>query len=108
MRLIDLHPKWYTVGGPCSEERPHVGLILDCPCGCGRRVAVNIDPPIGDAKTLPHAWQRTGETFDNITLSPSLLIHGGAQFRDPTADDAEVRTCKGWHGWIRNGEVTNA
>ncbi len=38
-------------------------------------------------------WQRTGETFDTLTLTPS--IHSRK----------EKGGC-GWHGFITNGEVT--
>ena len=37
-------------------------------------------------------WQRTGDTFETISLSPSI--------------DASSADCGGhWHGWITNGEV---
>jgi hypothetical protein len=47
--------------------------------------------PIGPG---PHVnekgWRRTGDTFDTLTLTPSILRIGGC----------------GWHGFVTNGEVT--
>lgn len=40
---------------------------------------------------LPWGWQRTGETLDTLTLSPSV------QRGEPCP--------KRWHGYIRNGEA---
>lgn len=35
-------------------------------------------------------WTVSGDTFENLTTTPSILIEGGC----------------GWHGFITNGEVT--
>ena len=37
-------------------------------------------------------WQRTGDTFETLTLHPSIL-------RSPQKGGC------GWHGWVTNGEV---
>lgn len=109
MRLADLEPRWVGAGGEGvrdasgnpEPERHGVGLSFRCPCGRtdhrpdSDRVYVALANPLDGG--APHispgelAWQRTGDTFETLTLSPSIL-----------------RTLKvgcGWHGWIRNGEV---
>jgi len=90
MRLSDLNP--VLMDG--KDGATGVGLIFDCPCGkCGAPCHVMFRNPISG---LPYAdrpsWERAGDTFDTLTLAPS--IH-----RDP-----KLGGC-GWHGYIRNGEV---
>lgn len=101
MKLTDLNPKFYGAGGPGvtradGSPAPHregVALVFDCPCGgeC-LPVAVEFANPLDGGPPLRsdgHTWQRTGDTFETLTLQPSILR------RD---------FCK-WHGWIRAGEV---
>lgn len=80
------------------RARKGIGLTFNCPCGCLVRGFVSFTNPLdgGPAVELerPH-WDRTGETFKNLTLSPS--IHRVK----------EKGGC-GWHGFITNGNVTNA
>ena len=90
MRLTDLEPRLYGHGGE------GVGMTFLCPCGCGIRAAVTFRNPIDglgpfDAGGTP-TWKREGDTFETMTLSPSILRTTG---------------CK-WHGWIRNGEIVEA
>jgi hypothetical protein len=104
-RLIDLDPHWVGAGGPgifTKEMQPvparrGVGLSFDCPCGCDVRGYVAFENPLdgGPPKTNPGepTWHRTGDTFETLTLAPSIL-------RRP-----EKGGC-GWHGFITNGEVT--
>lgn len=108
MRLTDLDPRWccdaeIVIGGIKQhfENRRGMAVSFECPCCAGResndpkksRLAVwfanPIDglPPTDDAKSL---WHREGESFENLTLSPSV-------------DASEFGH---WHGFIRNGEVT--
>lgn len=105
MRLVDLNPQFYGYGGEGisdkygnpSHERTGIGLLCDCPCGkCGNLLGVPFANPIDGqpppGSLGPRGWERTGETFDTLTLSPSILRNrakGGC----------------GWHGFIRNGEV---
>lgn len=42
-----------------------------------------------NSDSTPH-WNRFGDTFDTLTLSPSI----------------DCSRCGHWHGFIRNGEVT--
>ena len=117
MRLVDLNPRWMSAGGEGITDkdghsvplRTGVGIGFDCPCPqcTARRVGdrdkdfhlrVYFDfanpldggPPISDER---HVWQRTGDTFDSLRLSPSILDKGRC----------------GWHGHVDlhvPGEVT--
>lgn len=109
MKLTDLNPRWVGAGGEGITQngeavpaRHGVGISFDCPCGkCGIRCYVDFANPLDGGASLwdeypTHpAWQRTGETFKTLTLTPSILrsrAKGGC----------------GWHGFITNGEVTGA
>jgi len=105
MRLTELHPEWMGAGGAGITdaagnpvpERHGVGVLLDCPCGCDRQLYVPFANPIdgGPPVNDGHAsWQRTGDTFETLTLTPSILRM------------KEKGGC-GWHGFITNGEVTS-
>lgn len=102
MKLTDLNPRWLIAGGPGITrngkpvpQRNGVGMSFDCPCGCGQRRVVEFSNPLdgGPCHTDDgHTWDRSGDTFETITLKPSIRAtrpHG----------------C-GWHGYITNGEVT--
>jgi hypothetical protein len=113
MRLVDLNPKWVGSGGEgisTGDGRPvppreGVAIMFDCPCGGHEdakgdetrefqsRVFVHIDPAMdgkpADESSKP-AWKRTGDSFENLTLEPSIQRVGG------------------WHGFVRNGEIVNA
>lgn len=103
MRLTSLNPVFASYGGArvsradTGEPIPlalGVGVIFDCPCGNAdeeHRCYVPFANPIGPG---PHVsekgWRRTGDTFETLTLTPSILRRG----------------C-GWHGFITEGEVTS-
>ena len=102
MRLVDLHPRFaidadIVIGGVSRHFEGRLGMAISFECphclGSGQRLAVwfanPIDggPPTDDATKL---WQRTGETFDSLTLSPSI----------------DASATGHWHGFIANGEVT--
>ena len=109
MKLIDLDPRWCSdgdivIGGVVKhfEGRRGMAVSFECPHCVARfqqtgdrrvqRLAVwfqnPVDggPPTDDAK---HLWQRTGDTFETLTLSPSI---------DASSDGH-------WHGFITNGEI---
>ena len=103
MKLTDLNPKFvghggdgitYRKDGKPVPRREGVGLSFDCPCGgvCGQRPMLFLDPPMDGGALLPNTttWKRTGDTFEAMTLTPSLL-RGAA--------------CK-WHGFLTNGVLT--
>lgn len=93
-RLVDADPVWVD-GSANGPERRGTGIIFNCPihdedCFAGVQFANPIDGgPPHDADGAP-TWRRTGETFETLTLSPSIRRLGGA-------DGCE------WHGFIRDG-----
>lgn len=106
MRLTDLNPQFLNSGGEGISQadgspaplRTGVGVDFDCPCGNhddGHRCYVPFANPLDGGPGLhgERGWQRTGETFEALTLTPSILRVRG-------------RGGCGWHGFITNGEVT--
>lgn len=100
-RLVDLNPKFFGNGGEgvtnlAGEPVPRregCALVCDCPCGCDQRLVVPFKNPIDGGPVIePKGWDRTGDTFETLTLSPSIQRVGGCA----------------WHGFIRNGEIVNA
>lgn len=97
MRLADLHPRWGTWSGGTTR----IEVSFDCPVhGKAHRVIVPFVNPLDSGRPVmrTHLWFRTGETFDTLTLTPSIdyTKYDNGELRDPTC----------WHGWITNGEVT--
>lgn len=102
MKLTDQNPRWIGAGGDGvtgpngapAPARSGVGIMLDCPCGApGASLYVPFANPLdGGPQHGAQGWQRTGETFDTLTLRPSIQrIASGCNCR--------------WHGFITNGEV---
>lgn len=98
MRLTELEPRWGATQGrkgmalnflcpACQADKsdPHhmLGVWFANPLDGG---------PMRDPALTPNAyrWTRTGETFAELTLAPSINYEGH------------------WHGFIRNGEIINA
>lgn len=103
MKLTDLDPRFYSSGGEGITDsktgeptplREGVGIGFDCPCGCETRVYIDFKNPMDGGPQLrgdKHAWTRTGDTFADITLRPSIQRMGG---------------CK-WHGFLTDGELVS-
>ena len=109
MRLTELDPRWavdadIVLGGVVRhyENRHGMAVSFECPHCVAReaatgdkrviRLAVWFANPIdGLAPTddASHLWNRTGETFETLTLTPSV---------DASSDGH-------WHGFIRNGAI---
>jgi hypothetical protein len=114
MKLTDLKPRWFDVPGVGTNKD---GITFLCPCDAckklpePRRLAVQFANPIGsdplpqmtqkeknvhlfELRTFDVApstlWQRTGETFEDLTLSPSV----------------DASKSGHWHGYISNGQIT--
>ena len=111
MRLIDLNPRWF--GLPPAIRQ---GITFDCPhCRTTRLAVPFVNPIDGSAPislepkilwpllqprpdaapgqvTVPPGfhWTRTGDTFDVLTLSPSV----------------DASKSGHWHGHIMSGGVT--
>lgn len=107
MRLLDLSPRWFDVPGTGTDKD---GVTFLCPHCREVRLAVQFANPV-DAEPKPlmsnkdqrrHVhdlgtfdvppgtlWGRTGETFETLTLNPSV----------------DASQAGHWHGWIRNGEA---
>lgn len=105
MRLHELNPEWMDAGGEGisnadgspTTARHGVGVMCDCPCGNkdgSHRLYVPFANPLDGGPPMQtgknNGWQRAGDTFESLTLTPS--IH------------RIVPSC-GWHGFITNGEV---
>lgn len=95
MRLTDLHPTFAAETGRHGQ-----GIIFDCPNNIGEessRIMIPFKQPLdGGAPFVDRTvlWDRTGEDFETLTLAPSI------QFTMPNVT--------AWHGFIKNGEITNA
>lgn len=78
-------------------RRTGIGIILmRCPCGCDEPLFVPFKNPLdGGPSCEPRGWERTGDTFETLTLSPSILR-------------AKDKGGCGWHGFIRGGQVIGA
>jgi len=113
MKLTDLNPHWVTVpqaapgyhGDDSSYVKLYIGITFRCPhCHAGERGEVfyigiffanPVDPdnwlpritPLG--KLAEHVWNRTGDTFETLSLTPSV----------------DASKYGHWHGFITNGEV---
>lgn len=114
MRLAALQPRWFDVPGIGGDKD---GVTFLCPCGrCLAdpakqvRLAAQFANPIGaepkpvmtfkekyhhvhELKTfdVPPGvlWKRKGETFEDLTLSPSI----------------DASPAGHWHGFVEKGEI---
>ena len=114
MRLTDLNPRWFA-----EEGRQGQGVTFECPCCVGKpngvRLAAAFVPALDDGPpisrkastlypllwprdgiadgvvTVPPGihWQRTGDSFEDLTLSPSI----------------DASPAGHWHGWLQGGEI---
>lgn len=104
MKLTELNPHWITFSQNCGVP-VYIGMTFRCPhCPAGDRgetgyIAVYFDKPVDPEQWLPRCeplgklaefqWHRVGETFETLTLTPSINAGGVGH----------------WHGWITNGEI---
>lgn len=107
MKLTELSPRWFDVSGVGTDKD---GISFLCPHCLKRRLGVQFansiggeeKPPMTQKEKMKHihelrtfdigmstVWQRTGDTFENLTLFPSIDCSNSGH----------------WHGWITNGEV---
>lgn len=99
MKLTELNPRWTSFTDPSSGIRS--GITFDCPHCQTQRLGVVFSNPIdpqgwlekGITKpTVECEWERSGESFETLTLSPSL-------------DNSRIDAGGHWHGFIKNGEI---
>lgn len=98
MRLTELDPRWIRAG----EGRTGMGVAFECPVHggrCGMLGVWFVNPIDGGSPAEPSIeptfrWQRTGDTFDTLTLTPSV---------DASQNKYHDTPC--WHGFITNGEI---
>lgn len=97
MKLAELHPKWVVAG----ENRHGMGISFDCPAHRNHKLAVMFENPIDGkprAKESRNFWHRSGESFETLTLTPSV----DASNNTP---EKHLEFGKCWHGCITNGET---
>jgi hypothetical protein len=114
-RLVDCNPRWISgryTGQPGDAVR---GVHFDCPEGhAGCSHAIPFTPTLEGGPTTGWqqngaVWQRTGDTFDTLVLSPSIR-------RNPTYASMEAALAAGalpqylepthfcaFHGYIGGG-----
>jgi hypothetical protein len=118
MKLLELEPRWVGAGGEGvwnadgspAPARAGVGVSFLCPCPpCTAkrtgdpdhdfylRVFVGLRNPVDGGPAYdprPGAqWERIGDTFDVLTLTPSIQRHQIGE-----------HGCN-WHGFVTNGEI---
>lgn len=111
MTLTELDPKW--VGYPSVPGRTGLALEFLCPV-CATKdpayrhtLTIPLANPIDGGPPLPPTpgyqarWTREGETFDTLTLKPSIHHQTG---RWNEAEQKSVLETH-WHGFITNGEI---
>jgi len=98
MRLTELDPHW-----TCDTLGRHgQGISFECPIHREHRLAVPFANPVDGGEKMSSKngfwWVRAGETFDTMTLHPSVDASGAIY-------PPMIQTpC--WHGNITAGEVT--
>ncbi len=111
MRLVELEPRFQRIVEPgkrwqevdtLAEAQGVMFLCPKCwrsnggPVGTHAVVCWFLDRGVADSETPgPGRWRGLGTSLEDLTLeagSSSILLTGGCQ----------------WHGFIRNGEVTDA
>jgi hypothetical protein len=71
-----------------------VGVSFDCPCGCVSECFVPFQTALDGSPGVYglKGWDRTGDTFETLTLRPSILRTGGCPNK--------------WHGFITDGAIS--
>lgn len=109
MKLAAADPRWLvdrSGSAPDGSGRHGMGVTFRCPVhGDGHRIAVWFANPLDGGPPLPpgpadntegRRWQREGNAWETLTLTPSIHVLD-------VAEDG-TRTTH-WHGWVRAGEI---
>ena len=101
MRLIDLDPRWVKTTNPDfgggDPSRFGMGLSFLSPLKTGLRINIWFKNPLDGKGPInepekPRAlWERKGNTFDTLTLTPSIDVTSKSYPNE-------------WHGNITNGQ----
>lgn len=89
-RLVDCNPRWVVTAG----DGPQRGVSFECPEGHAEcRHVIPFTPALDGAHSAGWqqngaVWQRTGDTFETLTLSPSIR-------REPTYASRESALAAG-------------
>jgi hypothetical protein len=109
IKLTELHPRW-AVGSDWKSvdgvifgnqdnywKREGMGISFDCPHCRIQRLGVWFSNPIdgGIPQSAPALWKRTGDTFETLTLSPSV-----------NTTETRIDIPSHWHGFIQDGYVS--
>lgn len=116
-RLVDCNPRWVAARYAGQPDDVPCGIHFDCPEGhkdCDHAIpfAPRLDgSPATSWYTSGAIWQRSGDTFEALTLSPSIR-------REPTYASREAAIAAGaeerylepthfcaFHGFIRDGQI---
>lgn len=99
-KLVDLNPWFVDAGGDGIKDadgkpvplKRGVGISYDCPCGCNETTFLRFENPLdgSEPRTDSPKWKRTGDTFETITLTPSIQRVDGCM----------------WHGYLTDGVLT--
>lgn len=101
MKLTELDPRWAVdadiiIGDVVvhDDNRVGMGLSFKCPHCKQTRLGIFFSNPVdgkppSDDYDVNHLWHRDGDTFENLTLSPSINASASSH----------------WHGCITNGEI---
>ena len=114
MRLTELEPRWIADYDAPPDAKQGVSFL--CPCCKTTRIGAWFDTPVcgnpdadpvkfqhtramGEESALNHPewdthlgrvlWHRTGDTFETLSLSPSI----------------DCSKWGHWHGYVTNGEI---
>lgn len=102
IKLTDLEPRWAAdydilIGDRVVHDADRVGMAISflCPCCREMRLCVFFKNPVDgkahtDDRDDAHLWTRTGDTFETLSLTPSVDASGFGH----------------WHGVITNGVAT--
>lgn len=112
-RLVDCNPRLAPF---YANETTIERLVFDCPEGHeGCKVTVPFSPAMdGNARPSREGrpvWDRTGDTFETMTLSPSIRCRPIYRDRaDAIAQGADPqyiteRLFCAFHGFIKNGRI---
>jgi len=97
-RLVDCNPQFITYDG--KDDHAPDALFFDCPEGhedCRYHVPFTpaLDGSAGAAQANGARWTRSGDTFETLTLAPS--IRGVPQFASREAAIADGRMVEHVH-----------